>query len=80
MWWFAVADNDPTQRRKATRRAPDPVALVAGILTLGVSGYVLTDGALGIPATDPQWLLAGAALLIGLLMLAGSLRSGRRHR
>ncbi|GDY29273.1 hypothetical protein [Gandjariella thermophila] len=73
-------DNDRLERRRTSLRAPDPITLVAGVLTLGVSGYVLTDGALGIPSTDPKWLLAGAALLIGLLLLAGSLRGGRRNR
>jgi hypothetical protein len=75
-----VTDNDPIEQRKTVRRGPDPVTLIAGVLTLGASAYVLTDGAVGIPFVDPKWLLAGAALLIGLLLLAGSLRPGRRNR
>ena len=61
------------------RRRVDTVALVAGLLTLVASGYVLSDGALWVPGLEPRWLLAGAALLVGVLMLAGSLRNGR-HR
>jgi hypothetical protein len=37
-----------------------------------VSAYVLTDGAFHIP--NPTWLLAGGALLVGVLLLASSLR------
>jgi len=74
-----VADHDEMARRDTGRRGPDPITLVAGLLTLVASGYVLTDGALWVPGLDPRWLLAGAALLVGVLLLAGSLRNGR-HR
>jgi hypothetical protein len=40
-----------------------------------VSAYVLTDGMFRIP--NPAWLLAGGALLVGILMLASSLRGKR---
>jgi hypothetical protein len=74
-----VADHDEIQQRSTGRRGPDPVTLVAGLLTLVASGYVLSDGALWLPGLDPRWLLAGAALLVGVLMLAGSLRNGRNR-
>lgn len=60
------------REQKETSRFPDPLALVAGIGALLVSAYVLTDGAFQIP--NPTWLLAGGALLVGVLLLASSLR------
>jgi hypothetical protein len=63
-----VADRD----QEETRRFPEVLTLIAGIGTLLVSAYVLTDGAFRIP--NPTWLLAGGALLVGVLLLASSLR------
>ncbi len=60
------------------RRGPDLLTLIAGIGTLLVSAYVLTDGALWIPSLDPRWLLAGGALVVGLALLMLSLRGRRR--
>jgi hypothetical protein len=40
---------------------------------------VISDGGFDLPSVDPRWLIAGAALLIGLLLLATSLRPGRRR-
>ena len=60
------------------RRGPDLLTLIAGIGTLLVSAYVLTDGALWIPSLDPRWLLAGGALVVGLFLLMLSLRGRRR--
>lgn len=65
---------------RPVRRRLDPVALIAGIGTLLVAAYVLTDGAIWFPSVDPRWLLAGGALVIGLIMLVASLRGGRRDR
>jgi hypothetical protein len=70
-----VAEYD--SERKTERRGPDLLTLLAGIATLGVSSYVLTDGAVWVPSFDPRWLLAGIALVIGLFFLVGSLRRGR---
>jgi len=63
-----VADRDENE----PKRLPDPLALLAGLGALLVSAYVLTDGAFRIP--NPTWLLAGGALLVGVLLLASSLR------
>lgn len=63
-----MADREQNE----TRRFPDVLALLAGIGTLLVSAYVLTDGAFHIP--NPTWLLAGGAMLVGVLLLASSLR------
>lgn len=66
-----MADREQNE----TRRFPDVLTLIAGIGTLLVSAYVLTDGAFSVP--NPTWLLAGGALLVGILMLASSLRGKR---
>lgn len=63
--------------RQARERGPDMITLIAGILTLLVAGYVLTDGAFTIPGVPQRWLLATAAGVIGLLLLLGSLRRRR---
>jgi hypothetical protein len=65
-------------RTVSRRGGPDPIALIAGLATLGVAAYLLTDGSEWLPPIDPRWIIAGGALLIGLLLMALSLRSGRR--
>jgi hypothetical protein len=67
-----VADRDQNETR---RGFPDVLTGLAGIGTLLVSAFVLTDGAFEIP--NPTWLLAGGALLVGVLLLASSLRGKR---
>ncbi|HEX3649433.1 MAG TPA: hypothetical protein VHV49_13475 [Pseudonocardiaceae bacterium] len=62
------------------RRFPDPVNLVAGLLTLWVAVYALSDGRLGFTGLDPRWVIAGIALLVGVLLLGASLRPGRRRQ
>ncbi len=67
-----MADRDQNETR---RGFPDLLTGLAGIGTLLVSAFVLTDGAFEIP--NPTWLLAGGALLVGVLLLASSLRGKR---
>jgi hypothetical protein len=59
------------------RGGPDPIALIAGLATLGVAAYLVSDGSEWLPPIDPRWIIAGGALLIGVLLMALSLRSGR---
>jgi hypothetical protein len=84
-----VADNGSDENRSdesgtgRTQRRPgvDAVTLLAGLVVLAVSSFVLTDGLFGLAAPgDPRWLLAGGAVLVGTLMLGISLRPGRRRR
>ncbi|WP_433870224.1 hypothetical protein [Saccharopolyspora sp. CA-218241] len=49
-------------------RGPDPLALVAGLLTLAVSGYLL----LGL-TWDLRWALGAGAVLLGGAFLIASL-------
>jgi hypothetical protein len=70
-----VAEHETNETE---RRRPDALTLIAGIGTLLVSAYVLTDGASWLPAFDPRWLLAGGAVLVGLLLLGVSVRKRSR--
>ena len=73
-----LEDSDSAERDK--RRRPDLLPLLAGIASLLVSAYVLTDGAIWLPILNPRWLLAGGAMLVGLLLLGGSMRGKRRKQ
>ncbi|GAB2751978.1 hypothetical protein [Amycolatopsis magusensis] len=73
---MAEETDRETQVRPARRL--DVFTLLIGLATLGASGYVLTDGALPLPGFDPRWLIAGAAVLVGLLLLGASF-SGKKH-
>ncbi|HEX5405509.1 MAG TPA: hypothetical protein VFX16_24810 [Pseudonocardiaceae bacterium] len=60
-------------------RWPDPLNLIAGLITLGVAAYAVTDGRVALHGVDPKWIIAAGALLVGVLMLGASLRPGRRR-
>jgi hypothetical protein len=72
-----VAEQDEDQTT-TERKRPDLLTLFAGIATLLMAAYVLTDGRIWLPTFDPRWLLAGGAVLVGLLLLGSSVR--RRNR
>lgn len=57
---------------QSSRKRFDPFALIAGIATLLVSAFVLTDGAIWNALPDARWLVAGVAVLGGLMLLLGS--------
>jgi hypothetical protein len=71
---------EKTRETQTRRRWPDVFTLLMGLATLVAAGYVLTDGNLWLPTADPRWLITGAALFVGILLLASSLRGGRRKR
>jgi hypothetical protein len=73
-------ETTSTGTRPARGHRPDPLTLIAGLVALFVSAYILTDGAIGLPSLDPRWLIAGGALLVGLFLLGASLRGNDRHR
>lgn len=68
-----MADHETDRKRR-----PDVLTMLAGIATLLMAGYVLTDGKTWLPHFDPRWLLAGGAVLVGLLLFGSSVR--RRNR
>jgi peptidoglycan/LPS O-acetylase OafA/YrhL len=62
----------------ARRRRPDPVALLIGLLSLGMAVAAFVGQVPDLSGLDPRWLLAGGAAVVGLMLLVGSLR-GRRN-
>jgi hypothetical protein len=73
-----VAEYDETTERRPRRRGVDVFTLLIGIATLFASAYTLTDGVTWLPEFDLRWVLAGGAVLFGVLMLGASLRGGRK--
>ncbi len=64
--------------REVEKRGPDLLTLIVGVATLIVSAYVLADGNLWVPSVDPRWIIAGGALVVGLILLGSSLRGRKR--
>jgi hypothetical protein len=60
------------------RRGPDPLALIVGLLTLGMAASAFVGEVPSLAGFDARWLLAAGAAAIGLLLLVGSLRGRRR--
>jgi hypothetical protein len=58
-----------------THRHPHLGSILFGLAAFAASAYVLTDGTVWLPGFDWRWLLAGGAVLAGVLMLIGSLRN-----
>lgn len=76
-----MAEPSTTETAERTRRrGPDVLTLVAGLVCLGVAILTLVGWMPGLPSFDPRWALAGAAVLIGLLMLLSSIRPRRDRR
>ncbi|GAA0595983.1 hypothetical protein GCM10010174_08990 [Kutzneria viridogrisea] len=62
------------------RGGPRVFTLLIGLVGLLGCGYALTDGAVERLPFGPTGLLAGAALLVGVLILAWTVRPGSRGR
>ena len=60
------------------RRGPDLLTLAVGLGALGVSGTALLGGVSWLPEVDARWVLAAIALVVGLMLVIGSLRHPRR--
>ncbi|PXY17231.1 hypothetical protein DI005_30705 [Prauserella sp. PE36] len=73
---MAEQENQSVEQR---RPGVDLFTLLAGIATLLVSAYVLSDGHNWFPTVDLRWVLAGGAVLVGTLMLIASMRGGRKR-
>jgi hypothetical protein len=74
----AGLDQAGLEKNGTRRRGPDPLALVVGLLTLGMATSAFVGEVPLLAGLDARWLLAAGAAAIGLLLLVGSLR-GRRH-
>jgi hypothetical protein len=59
------------------RRGPDLLTLLAGLGALGIAGTALLGGNAWLPEVDGRWVLAALALIVGLLLVIGSLRPPR---
>jgi len=77
--WNDETTTVPTERGRGWR-FPDAWSLIIGLVTLVVSAYALSDGAVDLPTADPRWLIAGGALFVGLMLLGASIRPRRRDR
>ncbi len=77
-----MADRDGVEDAPTTaisrRRRPDPVALLVGLLSLGMAVAAFVGQVPDLSGLDARWLLAGGAAVVGLMLLVGSLR-GRRN-
>jgi hypothetical protein len=62
----------------APHRGPDLLPLIAGLGALGISAATLLGGIAWLPDIDSRWVLAALALIIGLLLVIGSLRPQKR--
>lgn len=56
---------------------PDLLTMVAGLGALGIAATTLIGGITWFPDLDGRWLLAALALIVGLLLVIGSLRPQR---
>jgi hypothetical protein len=74
----AGLDQAGLEKNGTRRRGPDPLALVVGLLTLGMATSAFVGEVPLLAGLDARWLLAAGAAAIGLLLLVGSLR-GRRN-
>ena len=54
------------------------MALLVGLLTLGMALAALVGRVPDLSGFDPRWVLAGGAALVGLLLLIGSLKGRKR--
>lgn len=75
-----MAERTDSEQTETRRRFPDLFTMLCGLATLFAAAYVLTDGRVWVPTVDWRWLLAGGAGLVGVSLLASSLRGGRRKR
>ncbi|OQO91134.1 hypothetical protein B1813_16740 [Saccharomonospora piscinae] len=74
-----MTDGNETRRCGAARPL-DPFGLLAGLATLCVAAYLLSDADGWLGHIDLRWAMAGTAVGVGLLMLVSSLRPRRDRR
>ncbi|MCW0214022.1 MAG: hypothetical protein OJJ54_11745 [Pseudonocardia sp.] len=65
-----TGSGDPVRQR----RMPDLFTLVAGLVSLGIAGSGFLGQSPDLQSFDPRWLLAGGAVVLGLVLLLASLR------
>ncbi len=70
-------ENAEIVPERRTRRGPDVLTLLVGLIALGMATSAFLGVVPDLSGFDPRWLLAAGAVLVGFLLLVGSLR-GRR--
>ena len=75
-----IVTEDTHTERTPARRGPELLTLLMGLICLATSVLAFVGWMPGIPVFDPRWLLAGGAIVVGLLLLATSLRRPSRER
>ncbi len=71
-----MADTPDETQVLRRRRSPDLLALLVGVVSVAVA-IIAFVGFVPPVAIDPRWLLAAAAIGLGVLLLASSLRRRR---
>jgi uncharacterized membrane protein HdeD (DUF308 family) len=77
---------EPTQRNEPglepsaerRRRAPDVLTLIMGLVCVTAAVMTLVGWMPATPLFDLRWVLAAGAVLVGLLLLAASVRTPKR--
>ena len=62
------------------RHRTDVVSLTFGLIFSLIAGWWLVTRHVDVPLPEVGWVVAGGLILIGVLGLAGALRSGRGDR
>lgn len=73
-----VLNPDGEAGAPAQRRGPDLLTLAAGLGALAVAAGVPLGGITWLAGLDARWVLAAVAMLVGLLLVIGSI-SPRRN-
>jgi hypothetical protein len=76
--WRCNVPETAIPEKTDRRRRPDPLALLVGLLSLGMAVAAFVGEVPTLAGFDPRWLLAAAAAAIGVLLLVGSLRNRGR--
>lgn len=69
--------SNPVRSNRQARRGIDPLTLVVGLGALFAAAVGLSEDTSWVSAIDPRWLLAAGAVLVGVLLLVGTLRKPR---
>jgi hypothetical protein len=75
-----IDQTQPDAAVERRRRGPDVLTLLMGLICLISAVMTLAGWMPAMPMFDPRWLLAGGAILVGVLLLVASLRSPGARR
>jgi hypothetical protein len=75
-----MIEPEPGHSTDPPRRGPDLPMLLIGLVSAATAVLTLVGWMPDPPGFDSRWLLAGAAVLVGLVLLAASTRPDRDRR